>query len=81
MNLDAGTGSPDAFLQASRFGFPVAMEGEVSGEDVLMQKLKNSRRRFQRHMQQLLEKVRSPAGPLGEARGRRKRGRQGWGPG
>ncbi|XP_036276859.1 Holliday junction recognition protein [Pipistrellus kuhlii] len=36
------------------------MEGEVSGDDMLMQKLKNSRRRFQRHMQQLLEKYNQP---------------------
>ncbi|XP_023618438.1 Holliday junction recognition protein isoform X1 [Myotis lucifugus] len=36
------------------------MEGEVSGDDVLMQKLKKSRHRFQRHMQQLLEKYNQP---------------------
>lgn len=60
LNLDAGKGSQDDFLQESRFGSPCAMEGEVSGDDVLMQKLKKSRHRFQRHMQQLLEKVGPP---------------------
>ncbi|XP_036925137.1 Holliday junction recognition protein [Sturnira hondurensis] len=33
-----------------------AMENEVLGDDELLQKLRDSRRRFQRHMQQLLEK-------------------------
>ncbi|XP_045701660.1 Holliday junction recognition protein [Phyllostomus hastatus] len=36
------------------------MENEVLGDDELLQKLKDSRRRFQRHMQQLLEKYNQP---------------------
>ncbi|XP_054426505.1 Holliday junction recognition protein [Pteronotus mesoamericanus] len=36
------------------------MEDEVTGDDVLLQKLRDSRRRFQRHMQQLLEKYNQP---------------------
>ncbi|XP_074171443.1 Holliday junction recognition protein isoform X3 [Rhinolophus sinicus] len=36
------------------------MEGEVLGEDALLQKLRDSRRRFQRHMQRLLEKYNQP---------------------
>nr|XP_030722515.1 Holliday junction recognition protein isoform X2 [Globicephala melas] len=36
------------------------MEGEVLGEDALLQKLRDSRRRFQRRMQQLIEKYNQP---------------------
>ncbi|XP_035878574.1 Holliday junction recognition protein [Phyllostomus discolor] len=36
------------------------MENEVLGDDELLQKLKDSRRRFQRRMQQLLEKYNQP---------------------
>lgn len=36
------------------------MEGEVCGEDELLQKLRDSRRRFQRRMQQLIEKYDQP---------------------
>ncbi|KAF6361550.1 Holliday junction recognition protein [Rhinolophus ferrumequinum] len=36
------------------------MKDEVLGEDALLQKLRDSRRRFQRHMQQLLEKYNKP---------------------
>ncbi|KAM5326131.1 Holliday junction recognition protein [Glossophaga mutica] len=36
------------------------MESEVCGDDELLQKLRDSRRRFQRHMQQLLEKYNQP---------------------
>ena len=35
-----------------------AMEGEVLAEDELLRKLRDSRCRFQRRMQQLIEKVR-----------------------
>ncbi|XP_049568249.1 Holliday junction recognition protein isoform X2 [Orcinus orca] len=36
------------------------MEGEVLGEDTLLRKLRDSRRRFQRRMQQLIEKYNQP---------------------
>uniref|UniRef100_A0A8C3YT35 Holliday junction recognition protein n=1 Tax=Catagonus wagneri TaxID=51154 RepID=A0A8C3YT35_9CETA len=36
------------------------MEGEVQGEDELLRKLRDSRRRFQRRMQQLIEKYNQP---------------------
>lgn len=36
------------------------MEGDVLGEDALQQKLRDSRYRFQRRMQRLIEKVRPP---------------------
>ncbi|XP_010997333.3 Holliday junction recognition protein [Camelus dromedarius] len=36
------------------------MKSEVLGEDALLQKLKDSRRRFQRRMQQLMEKYNQP---------------------
>ncbi|KAJ8781620.1 hypothetical protein J1605_010878 [Eschrichtius robustus] len=36
------------------------MEGEVLGEEALLRKLRDSRRRFQRRMQQLIEKYNQP---------------------
>ncbi|KAB1278671.1 Holliday junction recognition protein [Camelus dromedarius] len=41
-------------------GSPRTMKSEVLGEDALLQKLKDSRRRFQRRMQQLMEKYNQP---------------------
>lgn len=90
MNWGAETGGQSEFLQESEFGPPLAMEGEMPGEEALLQKLRDSRRRFQRHMQQLLEKVKPPPPALlGGARARRGRcwrlgeersgGQWGWG--
>lgn len=45
------------------------MEGEGLGDDALLRKLRNSRRSFQRRMQQLMEKVRVPAALRGEEDG------------
>lgn len=56
------------------------MENEVLGNDELLQKLRDSRRRFQRHMQQLLEKVRSPAARW-QGREASEAGKAGWGAG
>lgn len=60
LNWGAGRSSRSHFLRESGCGSPRAMEGDVLGEDALLQKLRDSRRRFQRHMQRLLEKVRPP---------------------
>lgn len=79
LNRGAGPGCQSEFLRESGCGSPCAMEGKVLGNDALLQKLRDSRHRFQKHMQQLLEKVRLPTGPLGGARGRRGRGRRCWG--
>ena len=56
------------------------MENKVSGDDALLQKLRDSRRRFQRHMQQLLEKVRSPPARW-QGREASEAGKTGWGTG
>lgn len=45
------------------------MEVEGLGDDALLRKLRNSRRSFQRRMQQLIEKVRVPAALRGEEDG------------
>lgn len=75
LNQDAGKGSQDAFPRVSRLRPTGAMESEFPGEDSLLQKLRDSHHRFQRHMQQLLEKVRTPTGPLGGAGGREAGGK------
>lgn len=80
LNRSAGPGGQSVFLR--EFGSPRAMEGEVPGEEALLQKLRDSRRRFQRHMQQLLEKVRPPPPARWEGReasGEREGGVGGWG--
>ncbi|XP_006909948.2 Holliday junction recognition protein isoform X1 [Pteropus alecto] len=60
LNQDAGKGSQDAFLRVSQLRPTGAMESEFPGEDSLLQKLRDSHHRFQRHMQQLLEKYNQP---------------------
>lgn len=54
-----------------------AMEDQLLGEDTLLWQLRESRRRFQKHMQRLIEKVRHPpqarwSGGVG-ARGQREK--------
>lgn len=75
LNRDAGPGSQDAVLRVSRLRPACAMESAFPGEDSLLQKLRDSHHRFQRHMQQLLEKVRTPTGPPGGAGGREAGGK------
>lgn len=70
-----GPGSQDAVLRVSRLRPACAMESAFPGEDSLLQKLRDSHHRFQRHMQQLLEKVRTPTGPPGGAGGREAGGK------
>lgn len=55
-----GPGSQDAVLRVSRLRPACAMESAFPGEDSLLQKLRDSHHRFQRHMQQLLEKYNQP---------------------
>lgn len=43
-----------------RCGSRAAMEDQLLGDDALLWQLRESRRRFQRHMQRLIEKVRHP---------------------
>ncbi|KAK2503477.1 hypothetical protein MC885_019069 [Smutsia gigantea] len=45
---------------AFSFASPCAMEGEVLADDALLRKLRDSRHRFQRRMQQLIEKYDQP---------------------
>lgn len=63
-------------------GSRAAMEDQLLGEDALMWQFRDSRRRFQRHMQRLIEKVRHrpPHRPAGEGdRGARPTGENGVG--
>ena len=71
MNRYAGQCSLFSCLLEWVSGFS-AMEGEVLAEDELLRKLRESRSRFQKRMQQLIEKVR--ALPLAGWRGKEEAG-------
>lgn len=62
-------------------GLGETMEDQLLGEDALLWQLRDSRRRFQRHMQRLIEKVRPPPRPTGVGESGREAdgGKRGWG--